>query len=240
MVLQSVIHTVYPAQCVACDAATSEDHGLCGTCWRETRFIHGLTCDKCGTPVQGEAGPDAILCDDCMSIARPWLQGRATLLYEGVGRRMVLGLKHGDRTDLVPALAKWMAQAARPLLQNDTLIVPVPLHWTRLLRRRYNQAALLARELAKLTGAACCLDALLRPRRTQLLEGHSRDARFAALSGAITAHPKRIHLLRKGPVLLIDDVMTSGATLAAATEACHAAGAQHVCVLTLARVAKDH
>lgn len=240
MGLQRLIHAIYPAQCVSCGAATADDHGLCGACWAETAFIHGLTCDACGMPLPGEAEADtALLCDDCMTIPRPWDKGRSALLYKGVGRKLILGLKHGDRTDLVPAMARWLAQAGGPLITANTLLVPVPLHWSRLLRRRYNQAALLAQGVAKLTGAAICPDGLRRPERTKPLDGHSRDERFTAMDGAIRAHPKRQQLLGKGPVLLIDDVMTSGATLAAATQACQAAGAPRVSVLTLARVGKD-
>jgi predicted amidophosphoribosyltransferase len=110
--MQSVIRAIYPSQCVACDTQTAEDHGLCGACWRDTQFIHGLICDACGTPLMGQgAGP--VHCDDCMTIPRPWDQGRAALVYEGIGRRMVLNLKHGDRTDLAVPAAKWMLHAGR-------------------------------------------------------------------------------------------------------------------------------
>ena len=240
MGLQRLIHAIYPAQCVACGNATADDHGLCGECWRDTTFVHGLTCDTCGFPLPGEADPDqSVFCDDCMAIERPWMQGRSALLYAGVGRKLILGLKHGDRTDLVPAMARWMLPAASPLLHRNTLLVPVPLHWSRMLKRRYNQAALLAHGLAKLTGAAICPDALVRHKKTRPLDGHNREERFAALNGAIKSHPNRGQLLSTSRVLLIDDVMTSGATLTAATQACLAAGSQRVDVLTLARVGKE-
>ena len=239
MRLQSVIRAIYPAQCVACDAQTEAEFGLCGPCWRETRFIGGLVCDTCGTPLPGEDRGEIVQCDDCMTVARPWDRGRAALVYTGVGRRLVLGLKHGDRTDLARPAALWMARAAGPLIRDDTLLVPVPLHWLRLARRRYNQAALLVHALGKVLDRPVCADALLRPRKTKPLEGHSRDARFAALAGAIVPHPKRIATLDGKSVLLVDDVMTSGATLAAAAEAARTAGAANVSIVTLARVVKD-
>ncbi|MFQ1700359.1 double zinc ribbon domain-containing protein [Loktanella agnita] len=239
MRLQSVIRAIYPAQCVACDALTEAEFGLCSTCWRDTQFIGGLVCDSCGAPLPGDDPGEPVQCDDCMTIARPWDQGRAALVYTGIGRRLVLALKHGDRTDLAWPVAGWMAQVARPLLCDDTVLVPVPLHWVRLVRRRYNQAALLTHQLGKLLERPTCPDALLRPKKMKPLEGHSRDARFAALSGAIIPNPKRSAMIKGKPILLIDDVMTSGATLAACAEALITAGAAKVAVLILARVVKD-
>ena len=183
MRLQSVIRAIYPAQCVACDAPTEDDFGLCATCWRETQFIGGLVCDKCGVPLPGEDHGETVQCDDCMTIARPWDRGRTVLAYSGVGRRLVLALKHGDRTELAIPAARWMAQKIPDWAGTDTVFVPVPLHWLRLVRRRYNQSALLAQELAKVMHASVCVDALVRTKRTATLQGHSRDARFAELAG---------------------------------------------------------
>jgi predicted amidophosphoribosyltransferase len=174
-----------------------------------------------------------------MMIARPWSQGRAVFVYKENGRRIVLQLKHGDRTDLARPAGQWMAGVAGPLLRDDTVIVPVPLHWTRLLTRRYNQAALLAQWLGAAVKRPVVPDALIRLRRTHKLDDHGRDARFALMQGVIVPHLRRGQRIRGRSVLIVDDVMTSGATLAAATEAAHAAGATEVCVLHLARVAKD-
>ena len=239
MKLQSAVRLLYPPQCVSCAALTDSDFGLCGDCWRDTAFIGGLVCDACGTPLPGEDDGTVVHCDDCMTVARPWVRGRSAMLYQDNGRKMVLGIKHADRTDLARAAGGWMATVAAPLMQPDTVIVPVPLHWSRLLRRRYNQSALLAHWIAASVLRPVCPDALIRKTRTKSLEGHSRDARFAALQGAIAAHPGRLAQIKDRPILLIDDVMTSGATLAACTEALRAAGAGPVCVLLLARVAKD-
>jgi len=100
MGMQDLLHMIYPPQCLTCDARVTTDFGLCGPCWAQTPFIAGLVCDQCGTPLQGDAEEQQALCDDCLTIARPWSQGRAALLYKDNARRMVLAFKHGDRLDL--------------------------------------------------------------------------------------------------------------------------------------------
>lgn len=238
--MQSLIQVLYPPQCVMCEARTEVDFALCGPCWAETPFIDGLCCDACGSPLLGDGDSDAgILCDDCMVTARPWSRGRAAMAYKDKARHLILSLKHGDRTDLSRAAGPWLARAARPLLTADTLVVPIPLHRLRLFKRKFNQAALIGAQLAQVAGVNCCPDALMRPKKTAPLEGHTRDQRFSVLNGAIAANPKRFDLIKGRNILLVDDVMTSGATFAAATDACYVAGAADVCVLALARVVKD-
>ncbi|WP_422180553.1 ComF family protein [Aestuariivita sp.] len=161
------------------------------------------------------------------------------MLYRDAGRQMVMSLKHGGRIDVALMAAQWMERAGKPLFQENMLIAPVPLHWTRLFTRTFNQSAALAQALAKRTGYAMCPDLLLRGKRTQPLEHKTVADRFGLLEGAMVINPRRRHRIAGRPVLLIDDVMTSGATLSAATHACQDAGCRDVFVLTLARVAKD-
>lgn len=237
--MQSPLAILYPPQCVNCGAPISDDHGLCGKCWAETPFITGHVCEKCGVPLPGESNGEADLCDDCMQVVRPWSHGRAALAYEGNARRMVLQIKLSDRLDLVPPAAGWMARAGRDLIRPDTLVVPVPAHWSRVFIRRYNQAAELARALARYAGVEVAPTALIRPRRTEKQEGLDRETRLKNLEGAIRPHPKRGEVLSGRRVVLVDDVMTSGATIAAATQACLDAGALDVSSLVLARTVKD-
>jgi len=237
--MQAALHLLYPPQCISCAAHVTSDFGLCGACWRETPFISGLVCDLCGLPLPGDDRQERAVCDDCIQIARPWGQGRAALLYQDNARRLVLALKHGDRMDLARPAADWLVKAALPILRPGMLVVPIPLHWLRLVTRRYNQAALLSRRLARAAGLDHCPDVLVRRRFTGSQDGRGRDGRFANLVGAFAVPKRHRALVEDRDILLVDDVMTSGATFAAATEVLLAARAQSVNVLSLARVAKD-
>lgn len=237
--MQSVLRLLYPPQCIGCGNLVEQDFALCGACWRETPFVTGLACDSCGVPLPGDASERPEHCDDCLTIARPWQRGRAALVYRDKARRLVLGLKHGDRLDLIRPAGRWLAGIAPPLMQDDTVIVPIPAHYLRLLRRRYNQAALLAVELSRQLKHPVIPDLLKRSRPTKVQDGMSRNQRFANMTGAIEPSITAERRLAGRSVLLVDDVMTSGATLAVATDACHRAGASSVNILVLARVAKD-
>ncbi len=238
--LQSVIHAFYPPQCSICDVRIDQSFSFCGPCWAEAPFIEGACCNACGTPLLGlDADSIDILCDDCMKFRRPWSKGRAVFVYSGSARRLVLSLKHGDRTDLPRVVGPWMAKVAAEFAHENTLILPVPLHRSRLLKRRYNQAALLGGQLAKDLGVDFLADGLLRTRKTKSLEGQTRNQRFETLNNAICVHSKKARHMVGKKILLVDDVMTSGATFAAATDACFSAGAHDVSVLALARAVKD-
>ncbi|UWQ24761.1 ComF family protein [Leisingera aquaemixtae] len=234
--IQTAVSLIYPPQCLGCGGLVGSDFGLCGTCWSGMSFISGTVCEGCGVPLPGEADGFRLECDSCLRHPRPWSQGRSALVYEGQGRKLVLALKHGDRTEIAQTAAVWLERAAQPMLQNDPLICPVPLHWTRLLKRKYNQSAVLADALARRAGLQHCPDLLRRIRKTPALEGKTRDQRYQLLGSAIGAHPGRLNRIRGRSVLIVDDVMTSGATLSACTDACLRAGAADVRVAVLARV----
>ncbi len=234
-----VVRAIYPPQCLTCDALVTEEGALCPACWPLVPFIHGTCCDACGVPLPGEEGCAPVQCDECLTLARPWDQGRAAMLYDAKARQILLGLKYHDRLDYAGPASAWMARVAQPLLRPDMLVAPVPLHWLRFVTRRYNQAAILSQALARRLGLAHCPDLLRRPRHTGTQDGRGRAGRFANMADAIVPHPGRLHLLQGREILLVDDVMTVGATLAAATEACLAHGAASVRVVVLARVARQ-
>lgn len=237
--MQALLHLVYPPQCICCDALVTKDFAMCGPCWVSTPFISGLVCDLCGVPLPGDEVDRPVHCDDCLRVARPWSQGRAATLYRDNARDLILQLKHSDRVDLAVSAGAWLYRAAAPILQPDMLLAPIPLYWLRLLRRKYNQSALLCSALARRSGLPHCPDLLIRTRNTGSQEGRDREGRFRNMSGAIELRASHAGAVRNRHVLLIDDVMTSGATFAAATEACLSAGAKRVSVLALSRVAKE-
>jgi ComF family protein len=236
--MQDFIHLIYPPQCIACGALVASDFGLCPECWRDTPFIAGLVCTQCGTPLPGDAAAgEEVLCDDCLVLARPWKAGRAAVLYGGKAKDLVLALKHGDRMDIARPVADWMLRAGREIVVPGMLVAPVPLYWRRLFSRRYNQAALLSGRIARVAKLDHCPDLIQRVRQTQSQDGRTREGRFENIAGAFHLHPRRAVTGRD--VLLVDDVMTSGATLAAAAEVCLGGGARSVSVLVMARVTKD-
>ena len=166
---------IYPPLCLSCSAET-DTAGLCAKCWRETQFITGHSCHCCGAPMLGE--PDGVPCDDCLYHPKPWSQGRAVAMYAGGARRITMGLKHGDRLDMGPTLARWMARAGNDILADADIIAPVPLHWTRLLKRRYNQAVELSRNLVVGRNVEHIPDLMTRTKRTSMQKDMTRDERF--------------------------------------------------------------
>ena len=230
------VDALYPPTCMTCPEPVTEHGALCPDCWRATPFIFGTCCDQCGVPLPGDGA--GLVCDDCLTLARPWEQGRAVMLYGDRARQILLGLKYFDRLDHVPMAAAWLARSAAPMLRPDMLVAPVPLHWLRLVKRRYNQAAVLGQHLARLRGLDHCPDLLIRTRHTGTQDGRGRQGRFDNVAGTIRPHPRRAHLIRDRHLLLVDDVMTSGATLAAAADAALGAGAASVRVAVLARVTR--
>ncbi|QHQ36916.1 ComF family protein [Algicella marina] len=237
--LGTILNAVYPPQCVGCEEETTDSHGLCPTCWKDTSFISGSICNCCGLPVPLSLPTTNVICDACMYAPPGWDNGRAAILYEGTGKKVVLGLKHRDRLDLALVAAGWMAAAGRDLLRNADVLAPVPLHWSRLARRRHNQSAELARQLSALTGVHCVPDLLIRQERTTSLEGKNRAERFAILQNTIRLNPRRIEAIAGRKCVLIDDVLTTGATLGAATSAVRTGHPAGVSALVLARVARD-
>ena len=232
---RQILDIVYPPRCIACTEATTEGAHLCANCWRDTNFISGTTCERCGTPLPGVEPEPNLQCDGCLHHPPAWDYGRALFLYAGTGRRLILSLKHGDRTDLAHPLADWLARISPDFLNRADIIAPVPLHWRRFFKRRYNQSAELARHLTQKTNGQFAPDLLIRTRKTIPQEGMTRDERFENQFGAFRLGN---HNVRGKSVLLIDDVMTSGATLSACAETLRAAGADQINVLALARVAR--
>lgn len=201
-------------------------------------FITEPVCDSCGVPVAFDAGVGA-QCAPCLARPPRWKRARAALVYDDLSRRPVLDLKRSGRRDGLATMAGWMLMAGRELVEASDILVPVPLHYTRLVMRGFNQSAWLASTLAKATGAPLSVDALKRTRRTPSQAGLSSRARRRNVSGAFSVRASRKALIAGKRVLLVDDVLTTGATLSACTRALERAGATEVSVLVLARVVRE-
>lgn len=232
-----MLRIVYPPRCLSCGDLVESDFGLCGLCWRDTSFIGSTICDSCGTPLPADTQSGPLFCDQCLKEPRPWEKGRAAVLYKDVGRKLVLQLKHGDRTDIAAQASKWMLSAIQDVLSPEILIVPIPLHWQRFLKRRYNQAARLAEGISKNSGSQYCPDALLRARRTLSLDGADILERQKRIFGAFRVNPRYASRIYGRPILLVDDVFTSGTTFSEAARVLRAASSGPVHVIALARVA---
>jgi ComF family protein len=229
---RAVVDGVLPPRCLACGEIVDEPDALCGRCWSGITFFAPPWCVACGLPFPHPIGEDA-LCAACARERRSWDRARAVLRYDKNSRRLVLGLKHGDRTHLAGAFGSWMHRVGSEVLTGADFLLPVPLHWTRLFQRRYNQAALLAHAIRSAGGPPVAADWLVRRRRTPS-QGHlGPAARQRNVGGAFRMRAGRNVTGKR--VVIIDDVMTTGATVDECARVLKRAGAASIGVLTLAR-----
>ena len=231
------VDSLLPPQCPLCRTFVDRPHKLCAACFVQMSFITTPHCLRCGLAFAtlGEAGPQG----DCLAcLRRPprFDRARAALRYDAASRPLILPFKHADRTELAPVLAAMMARAGAVLLADTDAILPVPLHPRRLIARRYNQAALLAACIARHASWPWLPDTLVRHRATIPLGELSAAARRQEVSDAFEIRPSRRLAIQGRRLLLIDDVMTSGATASACADAALQAGAAAVDVLVAARV----
>lgn len=210
-------------------------HGLSAASWGRIVFLDAPVCDGCGIAFEFDQGPGA-RCPACMAQPRAFGRARAACVYDDHSRDLILKLKHADRTDLAPLFARWLSRAAGPLLEECDAVAPVPLHWRRLLARRYNQAAEIARPLAGLAGRRYVPAALVRWRATGTQGGKSGRGRRENVRAAFAVPASSRRLVEGRRILLVDDVLTTGATLDACAKALQAAGAAGVDVAVVARV----
>jgi ComF family protein len=233
---RAVIDGVLPPRCLACGAIVDEPESLCPGCWRAVTFFTQPWCAVCGMPFPHPMGDDAI-CADCTRERRSWDWARAVLRYDKNSRRLVLALKHGDRTHLAVAFGRWMHRVGGEALSAADFLVPVPLHWTRLFQRRYNQAALLAQAIHSAGGPPAAVSCLIRRRRTPPQGRLSAAARSRNVRAAFAMRAGRSVTGKR--VVIIDDVMTTGATLDECARVLRRAGAASVGALTLARALRS-
>ncbi len=233
-----VLDAVLPPLCLGCGEIVETAGALCVGCWPGFSFIASPHCAQCGVPFSSDIG-DQALCVDCLTRPPRFRRARAAMIYDDRSRRLVLPFKHGDRTDMARACGGWMARAGAELLVDADLVAPVPLHWRRLLTRRYNQALLLAQSVAREAAHTKLAPDLLRRRRwTGSQAGLKARERRRNVREAFEVHPRWMAHLKGKAVLLVDDVLTTGATVEACTAVLERGGARSVDVLTLARVVR--
>jgi ComF family protein len=227
-----------PTLCVACREPVDGD-GVCAECWAKLSFIEPPLCPRLGIPFVYDPGAELLSME---AIANPpaYQRGRAAVRYDDVARTLVHALKYQDRTDLAPAMGRWMARAGRELLEEADALIPVPLHWRRGWSRRYNQSGALARVIERQSGVKVLPEALCRMRRTEQQIGLSRSQRASNVQGAFKVAGHRLSDIQGRRVVLIDDVLTSGATVDACARALLRAKAAQVDVLVFARVVDAH
>lgn len=211
--------------------------GLSGEAWTRIAFLEEPICDGCGLAFDHDRGPlGDNRCPACLARPHVFARARAACLYDEHSRDLILALKHADRLEYAPLFARWLARAAAPLLPEADAVIPVPLHWTRLLARRANQAAEIARPLARRAGLAYLPDALVRVQRTPTQGGRSARSRRLNVKTAFAVPEPRRKEVKGRRVLLVDDVLTTGATADACARALLAAGARGVDLAVIARV----
>jgi ComF family protein len=223
-----------PQLCAACREPVDSE-GLCGACWSKLSFIAPPYCARLGIPFPFDPGP-GILSMEAIADPPPYGRARAAVRFDETARVLVHAFKYGDRLDLAPLLGRWMANAGRELTREADLLVPVPLHWRRQWARRFNQSALLADVIAKASGLRVSHGALKRLKATAQQVGLARTERAANVQGAFGVRPGARSEVEGARLVLVDDVLTSGATTEACTRALLRAGAASVDVLVFARV----
>lgn len=240
--LQSVAsasaNLLFPPRCVSCGVPVESVHSFCLDCFAKLQLITAPHCSHCGVPFEYDLGHDAV-CAACLHEPPRYTAARAAMHYDDYSRGLITRLKYGDHSELVPALAQQLRRAGGELTAQADWLVPVPLHSRRLRERKFNQSALLAFALSDVTGVAVMADGLLRVEDTPPQASLTRKQRLENVKKAFRVNHKRAALLRGVRVLLIDDVMTTGATIDACSKVLLGAGVTNVYVLTVARTVRE-
>lgn len=232
-----ILNIIFPPQCLNCDALVPTHGTLCNGCWQQLHFITEPCCARCGLPFEYEIGEGAE-CAACIEDAPIYDRARSVLVFDEVSKALVHKLKFQDDTYLARIFAKWMVKQANVLFTDAEIIVPVPLNRWRLASRRYNQSALLAKHIAKLSDKPYMPEWIIRTRRTQPQTGLNKSEREENVRGAFVVPEAAEPALKNASILLVDDVMTTGATIEACAKTLLKGGAKSVNVLTLSRVVR--
>lgn len=234
-VLRAALDLALPRLCAACREPV-EGQGLCPTCWSKLSFITRPYCERLGVPFVYDPGP-GVLSMEAIADPPAYHRARAAVRFDEISRALVHALKYGDRLDLAPMMGRWLANSGRDVLADADALVPVPLHWRRRWARRFNQSAVLAAAVSGASGVPTEATALKRVKATVQQVGLSRAERAANVQGAFRVPPEGKAAVVGRRLVLVDDVLTSGATIEGCARALLRAGAANVDVLVFARVA---
>jgi ComF family protein len=233
--LRFALDVALPPLCPACRAPLGDGTGLCAPCWSKLSLIEKPYCARLGIPFIYDPGP-GLLSMEAIAAPPAYDRARAAVRYDDIARVLVHSFKYGDRLDLAPMLGRWMARAGRELLDGADGLIPVPLHWRRLWARRFNQSAALAGAISGISGTPVLHDTLRRVKATPQQVGLDKSQRAANVQGAFRVDAAQKPAIAGKRLVLIDDVLTSGATVDTCARALLRAGAGHVDVLVFARV----
>lgn len=234
-----LVDFILPPRCIVSGQEVSHQGMVAPEIWSKLDFITDPFCEKCGFPFEFDTGTGMHLCGQCIQKSPVYNRARAALKYNDASRSMILGFKHGDQMHAVRAFMPWLKAAGQDMLMEADVIIPVPLHRWRLIRRRYNQAAILAQRLGQETSIPVLVDALFRTRNTQT-QGHLKAGERAKnVRRAFVLNPKYEGDLIGRNIVLIDDVYTTGSTIKECVKALKKAKPARVDVLTIARVVKE-
>jgi ComF family protein len=237
--LRWCVDLITPPKCLSCRHPVSEGASLCVACWQKLTYLEDPVCDVLGTPFAYDEGPGA-LSAAALADPPPWDRGRAAVLFDEYAKGFVHALKYKDATEAGLFMARMMSRVGRDLITDVDVIIPVPLHRTRLWKRRFNQAAFLAKPIAELANKKMAIDILVRQKATRQQVGLKAEARRKNVRKAFAVPFEKQALISGKSILLIDDVRTTGATVAACATVLKKAGAAQVFVLTFALVLEPH
>lgn len=237
-IMGKAVDTILPPRCVVTGTYVDRQGMVSPQAWRELSFITTPYCVSCGVPLAFEMGGGSI-CAPCTQSMPSFDKARSALIYDDSSRNIILRFKHADQTHAVHAFIPWILRAGHEFIEDADFIVPVPLHRYRLLKRRYNQAALIARELAKETAGTYVADLLQRRRSTPSQGYMNFKERHKNVKNAFVISPRHALKIRGKSIVLVDDVYTTGATVKECTKILKKAGASKVYVLTLARTVRS-
>ncbi len=232
-----LLDAALPPLCPISDERVAAPGFLAASAWSKLQFIDDPVCARCGAPFSHDIG-EGVECARCIAEPPDFDCARAAVVYDDASHGLIVSFKHADKTELTPLFARWLAHAGASMLSKDVILVPAPLHRARLFSRRYNQAAMLATALSRLAAATVEPMLLERTRATPPQKNLSPEARRRNVAGAIGVRPGYEARVAGAHIVLIDDVLTTGATLSASARALKKAGARRVDALALARVVK--